>query len=542
MHPAMIRPLRRRPSTCQALTLTCALGLTCAALAPVRLEAAMITLTAKSGGFDIEGELKSFDGSTYVIETAAGPMTLPAAAYACTSDGCPKAAVTATTPAAAASEAASRIAIDGSSTIGRELMPDLVRAFAAARRQPTEDLVGPKANETEYNLRAAEGSAQTSIALAAHGTKSGIAALTRGETTFAMVDRDMTSEELEQITAGQGQPPRTFVLGIDGITVVAGANVDAKSLTASQLAKIFAGQIKDWSELGLKAGPITVYAPEAGQGTRDVFVAAVLKPYGMALSPNAVIGSAHAERVRQLSRDPFGITFVSLSAVDNARTLDITTTCGLVARPTAFAIKAEEFPLSRRLQLFANAAALDATAEAFAKFATSNAGQKVVALHGFVDQSIEAVPFAHEVGRMRAALRSNASPAEVTARNQLLADAQGFKRLSVTVRFATSTSAVDPRSRQELERLSDALKTPTYQGKTVLLAGFTDPIGTVAINQALSRKRADQVRSVILARSEGAIKAEQVLARGYGPVAPVACNDTPEGLNRNRRVEVWVKE
>jgi phosphate transport system substrate-binding protein len=516
------------------------------ALLPTASHAASITLTAKSGGFDIEGELKSFDGATYVIETAAGPMTLPAASYACVSDTCPRAVVampvSVTAPTVSDVLKPSRVMLHGSSTIGRELMPDLVRAFAAARRQPTEDLIGPTPNETEVMLGAKEDATRTTFALSVHGTKAGLGALAVGATTFAMADRAMLPEELAEISKAQGGAPRTVVLGIDGIAVVAGAGVDTTSLTAQQLARVFAGQVKNWSELGLKPGPVTVYVPDLGQGTLDVFATAILKPYGFVLSPTAVHGKSHAERVRQLSRDPYGISFVSMSATDTARTLDIVTSCGLIARPTAFAVKAEEFPLSRRLHLYATAAALEPAADAFATFATSAAGQKVVALHGFIDQTVSSVPFAHEADRLRASLRPNATPAEISARAQLLTDLQGYKRLSVTVRFATSTSAVDPRSRQELERLSELLKTPAYQGKTLLLAGFTDPVGTVAINQALARKRAEQVRSLILARAEGTLKAEQVVSRGYGPIAPVACNDTAEGLNRNRRVEVWVKD
>ncbi len=535
----------------RALTVTCAVGLTCVALTPSPVDAANVTLTARSGGFDIEGDLTSFDGTTYVVETAAGPMTLSAASYDCVGDPCPKAptsslgAASASVPIAVVPTTPSerpRINIQGSSTIGRELMPDLIRAFAASRKQPTEDLVGAKPNEMEFVLGATADAAGTSISLLAHGTKVGIAALARGEASFAMADRDMTPDETAQAIAALGQAPSDLVIGIDGIAVVAGANVDVRSLTAQQLARIFAGQIKDWSEVGAKAGPITVYAPESGQGTLDVFVAAILKPYGFTLSPTAITGSSHTDRVRQVARDGFGITFVSLGAADTLRSIDITTSCGLIARPTAFAIKAEEYPLSRRLHLYANAAAMDTSAEAFGKFTLSNAGQKVVALHGFVDQTIATVSFAEEADRLRAALRTTAQPAEVAARTQLLADLQGHKRLSVTVRFASSTSVVDPRSRQELERLSDLLRTAPYRGKSVVLAGFTDPIGTVAINQGLSRKRAEQVRSVILARSDGTLAADQIVARGYGPVAPVVCNDTRDGLDRNRRVEVWVKD
>nr|WP_241741229.1 OmpA family protein [Gemmobacter straminiformis] len=70
----------------------------------------------------------------------------------------------------------------------------------------------------------------------------------------------------------------------------------------------------------------------------------------------------------------------------------------------------------------------------------------------------------------------------------------------------------------------------------VTLVGHTDASGSVEANTALSQKRADAVREVLVA-SYG-IAPDRIAAKGLGPAAPRASNDTPEGRLKNRRVEV----
>ncbi|MDB5666458.1 MAG: OmpA family protein [Cypionkella sp.] len=72
--------------------------------------------------------------------------------------------------------------------------------------------------------------------------------------------------------------------------------------------------------------------------------------------------------------------------------------------------------------------------------------------------------------------------------------------------------------------------------KTVALVGHTDASGGLASNTALSKKRAESVRQVLVA-SYGATEA-QISADGVGPLAPRASNLTPDGQQKNRRVEV----
>lgn len=70
----------------------------------------------------------------------------------------------------------------------------------------------------------------------------------------------------------------------------------------------------------------------------------------------------------------------------------------------------------------------------------------------------------------------------------------------------------------------------------VYVVGHTDNIGTLASNMDPSLRRADAVVKVLIAKYN--IPAARLSAQGAGSIAPVASNDTEEGLAKNRCVEL----
>jgi OmpA-OmpF porin, OOP family len=76
-----------------------------------------------------------------------------------------------------------------------------------------------------------------------------------------------------------------------------------------------------------------------------------------------------------------------------------------------------------------------------------------------------------------------------------------------------------------------------YPDMQVELAGYTDSIGSVAYNLKLSQGRAEAVRGYLM---EQGVDASRIQAKGYGKENPVASNDTDEGRERNRRVELHI--
>jgi len=71
-----------------------------------------------------------------------------------------------------------------------------------------------------------------------------------------------------------------------------------------------------------------------------------------------------------------------------------------------------------------------------------------------------------------------------------------------------------------------------------VLAGFTDNAGAEEYNLKLSRVRSLNVKNFILEHSR--IDPDRVILFWYGNTNPVASNDTAEGRQKNRRVEIAI--
>jgi outer membrane protein OmpA-like peptidoglycan-associated protein len=68
--------------------------------------------------------------------------------------------------------------------------------------------------------------------------------------------------------------------------------------------------------------------------------------------------------------------------------------------------------------------------------------------------------------------------------------------------------------------------------------GHTDATGAAGYNQTLSEQRARTVESWL--ESRGYVVANVTEVHGFGKTKPVASNDTPEGRQKNRRVEIVI--
>ena len=101
--------------------------------------------------------------------------------------------------------------------------------------------------------------------------------------------------------------------------------------------------------------------------------------------------------------------------------------------------------------------------------------------------------------------------------------------------FETASDKILPVSLPELKRI--ALFVQTY-GYSVRLAGHTDNIGKPEDNKELSQRRAESVKRQLV---EYGCDAAKIKAFGYGDTRPVASNDTEEGRQQNRRVEITIQ-
>jgi outer membrane protein OmpA-like peptidoglycan-associated protein len=101
------------------------------------------------------------------------------------------------------------------------------------------------------------------------------------------------------------------------------------------------------------------------------------------------------------------------------------------------------------------------------------------------------------------------------------------------ITFATGSADLNANFFSVLDSVALVLK--EYDKTIIDVSGHTDSVGSDSTNQVLSERRASTVGKYL----EGKGVAEQrVAATGYGKAHPVATNDTPDGRQQNRRVEL----
>jgi choice-of-anchor C domain-containing protein len=110
--------------------------------------------------------------------------------------------------------------------------------------------------------------------------------------------------------------------------------------------------------------------------------------------------------------------------------------------------------------------------------------------------------------------------------------------LGAEVLFDSGSFSLKPAAADALQKVAVLLK--SYGKQPIAIAGHTDSVGRPEANQVLSENRAAAVKDWLT--SQGGVEAQRISTKGYGQTAPAATNDTAEGRQKNRRVEIRVQK
>jgi len=519
-----------------------------AAFAPGPLSAADVVLRMKGGAFEINGDLKAFDGKNFIIKSPdLGLVEMDATRFDCIGAGCPGKAANSIVPQITGAAIAPYIATGnlgnatfiGGSAIGTQFVPELVASYAAANGLTLEKTVGRDDRDLVFSFAGSDGASVGRLTIMRRGETAGMRALLIGDADLVWSSRPITGPEAASF-ASQGfdmrAPGNEHIFALDALVVLVHKDNPLLTLTQDRIAAIFSGQIKDWAELGGQPGRINVYAPIATMGTWTTFDDTVLKPRNLTLTPDATRLPTAVEWSDAVAADPNGIGVNMIAYVRNAKALNIEQSCGLISKPSVFTAKTEEFPLARRLYFYTKGEPGSRLARELLAYAISPRAQEALTNAQFVDQAPELLPFREQGGRIAYALNAQDEDFRLEVMRNLLSDISPASRLSTTFRFALGSAFLDSKAQEDVRRLAQELKKPAYGDRSVMLFGFADAAGKFEVNQQVSLARAATVAAAL--KSAGY---EGATAKAYGELAPVACNDSTDGRYLNRRVEVWIK-
>ena len=205
------------------------------------------------------------------------------------------------------------------------------------------------------------------------GSGAGIEAASNGSADIGLASRALKDEEKA------GGLTET-VVALDGIAVIVNADSKVEDLSVEQIAKIFTGEITDWSEVGGEAGKISCIGREAGSGTRDGFESITGTRDACKLDQELTSTGGVIEAV---AGNANAIGYASLSAVEGKDTVKAVTVGGVAC--TEETVLDGSYAIQRPFVLVTKTdASLSTAAQAFFDYTTSTAANDLIKAAGAV--------------------------------------------------------------------------------------------------------------------------------------------------------------
>ena len=410
--------------------------------------------------------------------------------------------------------------IHGSNTIGATLAPMLMTGFLEQLTgQPVTAAPTGTANETV--LSTTRNGQSMSVLVAAHGSSTGFTAMMANKADIWAASRSIRTEEVAALSgrADMTSADSEHVIAIDGLAILVHPSNPVDQLSIDALARIFAGKITNWSEVGGPDQAIQVYARDNRSGTWDTFKHLVLAGH-YKLTGKALRYESNDQLSDDVSHDPAGIGFAGFASVRNSKLLAISDGTAPALKPSKLTVATEDYPLSRRLYLYTPGKTGKPLVQAFIEYAQSQTGQDIVARSGFFSQNPIAVN----------PVQDDSVP------DTFKRLTERYQRLSVNFRFAEGRTRLDNKAKRDLLRIQHYLGQHQKTGNDLMLIGFADQQSNELRAQMISELRA---LSVSKALRELGTRVTGIT--GYGHYMPVGAAGGSNGAQRNGRVEVWIR-
>jgi phosphate transport system substrate-binding protein len=511
-----------------ALTST-ALGFALLLATPAGAET--ITLHSLDGQFVLNGKIVEATGGTYVLKGALGELRVDADRVRCEGAACP--------------DAVEPVQVAAEPEFARPVVPAAMPVvLSAAEPEPTDVVAATGPAPSDFAARFKQGLAAWDAFGATAGSASGpdpkrtvdagglviatdVAAVTAKAAPLALV-----AGPLPKSDALSGL--RMDTVAHDALAVLIHPSNPVRELTLDRLRDVYAGGITNWSELGGPDRPIRLIPLRDDATHRRALEAAL---FADELVIRVVGGPAVADPAVAVATDPLAIAFVPRADQGGSRTIDIIDACGSTSSPDLFSLKSGTYPLTVPVSLVSLADLADPALSEFLVEAQLPGADSVYRALGLIDREIISAPLAD--------LDYSLSAASTTRREaQLLeekrADIAKHDRLSATFYFPFGSTALDRSTGSDLTLLADHLS-GLPAGTNILVVGFSDDVGQSKRNFDLSAERARNVAAALEEIGAGRLDGIEVASKGFGEIAPVACNDTEAGRSLNRRVEIWVQ-
>lgn len=210
----------------------------------------------------------------------------------------------------------------------------------------------------------------------ANGSSTGIKALAKGTYLIAGSSREVKDHELES-----GLVP--VEIAKDGVALIVSQEVTVDNISLVDLAKIYAGEITNWNQIGGSDLPVNVIIRDEASGTYDCFKSMVMVPYqgkkSVRFIEDAIVVSSNGDMVTKVTTTPGSIAYSGFGYLDQAanggaKSLNIDNVV-----PREENVLNATYPISRSLYVVTDGEPKEGSFEdIFINYILSNEGQGLV--------------------------------------------------------------------------------------------------------------------------------------------------------------------
>ena len=213
------------------------------------------------------------------------------------------------------------------------------------------------------------------VSVSGGGSGNGIKALIDGTTDVADASRFIKQKEVE-MAVENGAYPVPFAVARDCIVPVVHPANPVEDLSLEQLQKIYAGKIRNWSEVGGPDLKIVVISRDTSSGTYEVWEEIVME--GGRVYPGALLQASNGAVAQAVAKNKFAIGYIGLSYMN--KDLKALTVGG----EEASVENAVAYPVSRELFMFTRGWPTGITMKFISYVMHPKKGQALVSEAGYV--------------------------------------------------------------------------------------------------------------------------------------------------------------
>jgi len=516
-------------------------------IVPVALSAQTVELRSSDGFINVVGEIVGYNGVMIQVETAVGRVAIPASEVICFGDECSE--ILASNDFGLTAEAFESVEADTAVAVVTA-GDDLAVGFAVPNYETL--------HRTITGAFAVTSPGDTRVVLTSVGELKLQDPATAETADLVVSTSDAPADILVEAVSLNGTAPVDYntpsgwamgrdlsyqLLGLKSFSVIVAPNAGISDISMNDLARIYAGEITNWSQIG--GADVTMLplqlppTSETGIELRRL----VMEPAGKQVAGNVLTMSTEAGVAGSINQFPGSVSVVGAENANDALVVNVTGTCGITVAPTPFNIISGDYPLARPIMARYNTAPNTGLVAEVFDFASGQVAQRLVENEGFINHSAIMMDPAKKNARLSGLLEATLDDAQRTAAAQMFQVLFDANRLSPTMTGGPASGPEGAWNRAMLINVQNLLDDPANAGREIIFVGFGQSAQGSGAAVEASAAAAAEFKTLLerFAADTLASGDYTVSSYGFGNVSPATCIDGQVAGSEYTRVEVWIR-